>query len=37
MKMIRILFAVVALAVLTGAIVPAQAAGHHHHHHHRPQ
>jgi hypothetical protein len=34
MKIVRILFAAVALAVLVGAAVPAEAAGHHHHHHH---
>jgi hypothetical protein len=34
MKIFRILFAVVALAVLTSAAMPAQAASHHHHHHH---
>jgi hypothetical protein len=34
MKIVRILFAAVAFAVLAGAVVPAEAAGHHHHHHH---
>jgi hypothetical protein len=34
MKICRILFAAVALAVLTGSVVPAEAASHHHHHHH---
>ena len=34
MKLFRVVFAVLALAVLATAALPAQAAGHHHRHHH---